>query len=170
MKSAPSKMEVLDDWFKYDESLRGSVQSQVNGSLESLNEMIRSHSDNSDPILHNPIFMSGSTVEAGALCRCVAGEDVDLDYEFGKDVDSVHDLGQGLEVEYDLMNTFGVIKDTEMGDKLLIPAEGHDGYFYLRGDPDGSVLFPFYRDRFSSKPEGHDLKALSNEKRLLTLY
>ena len=128
-------MDVLNEWFQLDEILRKNVQNYWNDSHQKQSAFIRNHPQNDPPILHDPVFLSGSTAEVGALCRCVSGDDV--------------------EVEYDLMFTHGCIKDRTVGDNMLIPVEGHPGYFYMRGCPDGSLLFPVWRDVVSSIPEGH---------------
>ena len=50
-----------------------------------------------------------------------------------------------------------------VGENMLIPVEGHPGYFYMQGCPDGDILFPFWRDQNSSLPEGYQEKVLLKE-------
>ena len=137
-------MDELNDWFQLDEEFRKYFQIRMNTHFKELNEMVMNHGGHNISIQHNPIFLSGSTAEVGALCRCLAGDDVDL--------------------EYDAMLTHGEISNSTIGAQLLIPVEGHDGYFYLRGDPSGEILYPYHREKFiSSCPKGHYWKVLFDE-------
>ena len=71
------------------------------------------------------VFLSGSAVEVGTLCRSLPQ--------------------RTLEVEYDVMFTIGEITK-EIGEKYLREVRGHVGYFHLLPSTTGEYLSAKKRD------------------------
>ena len=112
-------------WLVLDQILQKWFENEMISDYNDLNWRIMNHKDNTKHFHHKPVFLSGSSVEIGAVCRCITGDEVDL--------------------EFDIMEEHGWIASKSLGERLLVPVEGLAGYFYLQGDPDGSILYPHYK-------------------------
>ena len=77
-----------------------------------------------EPLSHPSVFLAGSCMETGSICRSVASQVIDL--------------------EYDIMFEVGVLPSEQMGRKYLHKIEGMTGYYHLKTTPTGEYLHPSY--------------------------
>ena len=122
-------MDELENMMHMDQSLQAWFQSWIQNVHGGLNKNIISSMPVSNTARYDPIFLSGSSIEVGAICRCLSGEEIDL--------------------EFDVMRELGEINNREMGDKYLLPVSNFVGYYHLRCCPDGSFLYPYFQNLFS---------------------
>ena len=136
-------MDAIEYWLLLDRRLQQWFQSRCNAYYKGINEKVMIDKDNRNSLSHDTIFLSGSSVEIGAISRCIAGGEVNI--------------------EYDIMHELGTISSKTVSERLLVPVEGSAGYFYLKDDPGLDVVHPYHKKKFSSYSKNHQKRTLLEE-------